>query len=89
MEKYLPVCHSLLGVIFAQINWTDWILQFSGSTGSVKNKCSAVLLNLTVHLATDIVAREVNLAKNKRINSEDLSFFSLRHGQALCILSKI
>jgi hypothetical protein len=49
-----------MGVMFAQINWTEWIAQFTAATStSVKNRCHAILLNLTVHLSTDIVAREV------------------------------
>jgi len=46
-----------LSVVFAQVSWLEWI----GSLGPKLNaKGHAMLLNLTVRLANDTVAREVN-----------------------------
>lgn len=57
VEKYLPSCHSFLAVIFAQVNWLEWIKHL---TPSMISKGFGILLNLTVRLANDCIAREVN-----------------------------
>ncbi|ODM91613.1 Ectopic P granules protein 5 [Orchesella cincta] len=55
VEKYLPSCHSFLAVIFAQVNWLEWIKHLNPSMIS---KGFGILLNLTVRLANDSIARE-------------------------------
>lgn len=57
VEKYLPSCHSFLAVIFAQVNWLEWIKHLNPSTLS---KGFGIVLNLTVRLANDSIAREVS-----------------------------
>jgi hypothetical protein len=56
VERFLPICHSFLSVVFAQVSWLEWI----GSLGpKLTAKGHAMLLNLTIRLANDSVAREV------------------------------
>lgn len=62
VEKFLPASHSFLSIVFAQISWTQWI---SSLNPKFIGKGHAMLLNLTVRLGNDTVAREVSVCITK------------------------
>jgi hypothetical protein len=56
VEKFLPTSHSFLSIVFAQISWSQWIASINPKFNV---KGHAMLLNLTIRLGNDSVAREV------------------------------
>ena len=66
VEKYLPAAHGFLGCIFVQVNWPEWVYDTVNANSAqetasaLNSKLYALLLNLTVRLANDGVAREVS-----------------------------